>query len=256
MALTIITVVVIALLTVVIFGLTWLAYTSVLKAYRLEVTQGKHDAAIKADYESQLKNKKKDWIGIIFSYTVLSLLSALFVMGLAYRISGENFILGDTTHLVIKTGSMSEYYNEELEYQYKLNNYATYHFDVGDICIFQKLPNDAELVKGEVYGYKYKNMIITHRLININGDLYEFRGDNNSIADPYYVQRSAILFYYTGQKIPGIGAFILFAQSYFGLWSITGIIGIAISSEVVIHQVNKTNKARYIVLLGEAQDEK
>ena len=255
-ALTIITIVVIALLTVVIFGLTWLAYTAVLKAYRLEVNQGKHDAAITADYESRLKNKKKDIVGIIVSYSILSLLAGLFVIGLTYRIGGETVSLGDSTHLVIKTGSMSAYYNDEVKNKYDLLNYPTYHFNVGDICTFKKLPDDAELVKGEVYGYKYKNMIITHRLIDINDNLYVFRGDNNSIADPYYVQRDAIKFHYTGERVQGIGAFILFAQSYFGLWSIVGIIGVAISSEVILYKINSTNKVRYTYLLGVKHDEK
>lgn len=220
------------------------------------MNQGKHDAAITADYESRLKNKKKDIIGIIFSYSILSLLAGLFVIGLTYKISGETISLGDTAHLVIKTGSMSGYCNEELEQKYNLYNYPTYHFNVGDICTFKKLPNDAELVKGEVYGYRYKNMIITHRLIDINDNLYVFRGDNNSIADPYYVQRDAIKFHYTGERVQGIGAFILFAQSYFGLWSIVGIIGVAISSEVILYKINSTNKARYTYLLGVKHDEK
>ena len=149
---------------------------------------------------------------------------------------------------------MSKYYDDDLASRYQ--DYNTLHFDAGDICTFTKLKETDELVEGEVYGYKYKGILITHRLVKIYDDWYEFRGDANAASDPFRVKRSAIQYHYTGQKIPAVGAFILFAQSYFGLWSIIGIIGVAISSEVIIQKIGKVNKTRYIALLSEEQNEK
>lgn len=241
-SITIITIVVVALLTAVIFGLTWLAYKSCLKSYNLEVSLGQHDESIVEEY-SKTSKTKGGLVGLIMSYLVLLLLSALFVTGVVYKARGENFQIGNQTVLVIKSGSMSNYYNDELAEEYK--DYNEYHFDVGDICVFRTLPQDENLVEGEVYGYKYKNIIITHRFIEAHDNFYEFRGDNNAISDPYYVKRENIVYHYTGHHLPGIGAFVLYAQSYFGIWSLVGIIGIMISSEVVYHQINKINKARY-----------
>ena len=220
------------------------------------MSQGKHDAAITADYESRLKNKKKDIVGIVVSYSILSLLAGLFVIGLAYKISGDSLVFGEKTHLVIETGSMSKYYNDDLASTYQANNYKTLHFDAGDICTFKRLSDTDELVEGEVYGYKYKGIIITHRLVKVYDNWYEFRGDANAASDPFRIKRSAIIYHYTGDKVPGVGAFVLFAQSYFGLWSIIGIIGIAVSSEVILYQINKVNKIRYTYLLGVKHDEK
>lgn len=177
------------------------------------------------------------------SYLVLLLLSALFVTGIVYKARGENLQFGDQTVLVIKSGSMSDYYNDELAEEYK--DYNEYHFDIGDICAFSILPQDENLVEGEVYGYKYKNIIITHRFVAQHGDLYEFRGDNNAISDPYYVKRENIVYHYTGHYVPGIGAFVLYAQSIFGIWSLVGMIGVLISSEVILHKIEKINKAHY-----------
>lgn len=252
-ALAIITIVVIAFLTIVIFGLTWLAYTAVLRTYRLEVNQGLHDDLIRKEHRA--KSKKRGLAGIIISYAVLSLLLGLFITGLCYRISGEQFVIGNTTALVIKSGSMSDYYNDDVKAQYELKSYKTLHFDVGDICKFELIPTDSELTIGDVYGYKYKGIIITHRLIDIKDDFYIFQGDNNSIADPYDVKRDAIIYHYTGDKIPGIGAFVLFAQSLFGLWSLFGILGIAISSEVILYKIEKVNKTRFVYLLSEVEYE-
>lgn len=241
-SITIITIVVVALLTLIIFGLMWLAYASCLKAYKLETSQGKHDEEIFEEYHNK-KKKKGGLLGLIGSYVVLFALSSLFVTGLVYKIRGENLSINNQTALVIKSDSMSDFYDEETATYY--NNDTSLHFEVGDICIFDKV-ND--LTVGEVYGYKYKDNIITHRLIEIHDDGYEFKGDNNGISDYTYtgrlVQQEDIIYHYTGKKVPGIGAFILYAQSYFGIWSLCGMLGVVVSSEIVYYKVNKINKER------------
>ena len=242
-SITIITIVVVALLTAIVFGLAWLGYSSCIKAYRVETEAGKHDEEILKEYHS--KKKKSGLVGIICSYLALTALFGLFVVGVVYKARGENLSINNQTVLVIKSGSMSDYYNEKLANEYKILEYKDLQFDIGDICVFETLTENTELVKGEVYGYKYKNIIITHRLVEIHeDDLYEFRGDNNPTSDQLQVRRDNILYHYTGQKVPAIGAFILYAQSMFGIWSIIGIIGVAVSSEIVYHQIAKINKAR------------
>ena len=255
-SITIITIVVVALLTVIIFGLAWLGWSSCIKSYKMEVDQGKHDNAILKDYHSKKKNKL-ELIGIIFSYLIIAILAGLFITGAVYRARGETLAVGNQAALVIKTGSMSDYYNQELAGEHP--EYKLSQFDVGDVCIFETDFN--ELVEGEIYGYKFNDIIITHRLVEIHeGNIYEFRGDNNPISDPYYVKGESIIYHYTGNKIPGIGAFILYAQSIFGIWSLIGIIGVAVGSELVYYQIDKINKARdrliYISEEEEAKNEK
>lgn len=244
-SITIITIVVIALLTIVIFGLTWLAYISCIKAYEIEVEQGKYDKEIYEQYCTKNKHSKKDCIGFIGYIIILILLILLFAVGIAYRIKGNSLVFNNQTALVIKSGSMSDFYNEDVEKEYQEYNYdPSLQFDIGDICIFRKLSEDEELVEGEVYGYKYKNIIITHRLIKIyDGKAYEFRGDNNLSSDGV-IDRERIIYQYTGNKISGVGVFILYAQSYFGIWSLFGIIGIMISSDIINRRLAKIQKER------------
>ena len=244
-SITIITIVVIVLLTAIIFGLTWLAYSACIKSYKLEVNLGKHDKEILKEYRDK-KNKKGGLIGLIGSYVLLSVVLSLFVAGLVYKVSGENFTINNQTSLVIKTDSMSGFYDDEIASKY--NNNKRLQFDVGDICVFEKMSDQSELVEGEIYGYKYKDVIITHRLDTIHETGYEFRGDNNPVSDfdatHQLITRDKVVYHYTGRKVRGIGSFILYAQSYFGLWSLVGIIGITIVSEVGNHQVTKINKKR------------
>ena len=244
-SITIITIVVIVLLTAIIFGLTWLAYSACIKSYKLEVNLGKHDKEILKEYRDK-KSKKRGLIGLIGSYVLLSVVLSLFVAGLVHKVSGENFTINNQTSLVIKTDSMSGFYDDEIASKY--NNNKRLQFDVGDICVFEKMSDQSELVEGEIYGYKYKDVIITHRLDTIHETGYEFRGDNNPVSDfdatHQLITRDKVVYHYTGRKVRGIGSFILYAQSYFGLWSLVGIIGITIVSEVGNYQVTKINKKR------------
>ena len=213
-SITIITIVVVALLTVVIFSLAWLGYSSCLKTYKIEVDQGKHDEAIRKELHPKKKNKG-GLLGLIGSYAVLLALLGLFTTGIIYKASGENFTINNQTVLVIKTGSMSDFYDNKVAEAY--NNDKSLQFDVGDLCVFEKVNTDTALVEGEVYGYKLKNIIITHRLIGEVEGGYRFRGDNNPAADQIVVPKDKIVYHYLGKKVPGIGAFVLYAQSYFGI---------------------------------------
>ena len=243
-SITIITIVVVALLTIIIFGLTWIAYRSYLKAYKIEVKHGEQDDKIKKEYQ---KKSKGGLLGLISSYVVLSLLVGLFVSGIVYKASGNNFNINNQTALVIKSGSMSDFYNDAIAEEY--NNDRHLQFDVGDICIFEQVSEDEPLIIGEVYGYKYKNIIITHRLVSFDdvSNLCKFRGDNNKTYDGSF-NRENFIYHYVGTKIPGLGTFVLYAQSYFGIWSLVGIIGVTISSEVVYSKIDKINKDRAIEL--------
>lgn len=252
-SITIITLVVVALLTVIILGLAWLAFSSCIKTYRLEVNQGMHDEEIYKEYSSK-KKRKGGLVGILGSYAILSLLLALFATGIVYKARGENLSINNQTVLVIKTGSMSDFYNDEIAEKYDYD--TSLQFGVGDICVFEKVSDDTELVKGEVYGYKHKNNIITHRLVGSYQDTYEFRGDNNPVSDGVYVLREDILYHYTGKKVPGIGSFILYAQSIFGIWSLAGMLTVAISSEIVYNKINSINKNRHLSLVNTCKPRK
>ena len=137
--------------------------------------------------------------------------------------------------------------NDTMKQKYIDNGYDTsLQFSIGDMCVFE---TDFELHEGEVYGYKFNNTIITHRLISYNEDsgLCVFQGDHNNAVDTIWygdVTKDKVLYHYTGQKIKGIGLFVLYAQSYFGIWSLCGIIIVTISSEVVYYKIDKINKNR------------
>lgn len=248
-SITIITIVVIALLTLIIFGLIGLAYRACLKLYKLELAQGLHDDQLQENNNLSKKKKIAGRIELIGSYLVLLLLLGLFFTGLIYKINGENFTLNNKTILVIKSNSMAGFYDDKIASKYNYD--SSLQFSIGDICVFD---TSFELVEGEVYGYRTKdNIIITHRLVKVyDNGLCEFRGDNNNVSDGY-IQKDKIVYHYSGKKIKGLGSFILFAQSYFGIWALVGIIGVTIFSEIADHNVNVLNNERRLQLKKERE---
>ena len=249
---TIITIVVVALLTLAIFSLSWIAYSSCIKAFRVEVENGKHDEEIKREHLSKKKRKGRRALGLIGSCAVLLSLLAMFGTGIAYKACNENFSIDNKVALVVKSGSMSDFYNEEVAEKY--DNDRSLQFCVGDICIFECVSPEDALVVGQVYGYDHKGVTITHRLISIeDGGLCRFRGDNNPNYDGI-VKREQVEYHYLGEKVEGVGALVLYAQSYFGIWSLSSIVCVFASSEVVWHKVSKIAKARESEIFVEGQE--
>ena len=249
---TIIAIVVVALLTVIIIGLAWLGFNSSLRLYEVNLAQGEYDEEIKKEYSHI---RRKNFSMIASSLLIILLIGLFLTAGFISRMNNGNITVNNKTVLVIETGSMSDFYDDK--YAESLNNDRRLQFSATDLCVFETIKDDTELVIGEVYGYKIKNTIITHRLVKINSDgTYVFRGDNNPTSDVYQVNKGSIIYHYTGARARGIGAFILYAQSYFGIWSILGIIGITISSEIILNKVDKMNKKRYRTIRSMENEEK
>ena len=259
-SITIKTIVVVAILGVTIFGFVWLGYSTCLKKYKLELAQGKHDLELCEEQNSKKQKKATNKIiSYALSFILLLALLALFITGIISKTRNNSFSVNGNTALVIKSGSMSGFYDNALSESYEELGYdKNLQFSYGDVCFFEK--PSKELKIGEVYAYSYKNTIITHRLIDIryekdrDGNIiktyYVFRGDNNPSKDQTLVSEEKILYHYTGNKIPVIGDLILFAQSYLGIWCIICVMGIIIISDIVLHKMQQLNNQRFEELGG------
>ena len=79
----------------------------------------------------------------------------------------------------------------------------------GDVVIIEKIGNDySKLTKGDVIAFKYKNVVVVHRIINVVKDQANYyfytKGDANNKEDNFVVEEHMIL----GEvncKIPFVG---------------------------------------------------
>lgn len=233
-----VTIAVVAILTALIFALTVLAYHSVYASAKKEMAR--------SEYKTNHERKKAGKIAAnAISWTICAALMALAAVSIAYRATGNELDIGGKTSLVIASGSMSRFYDDEYAaiMTSKKETAANDHFAVGDILTFSRLPEDEELIPYDVYGYRSQGKIITHRYVpelNMNGKL-AFRGDNTPGRDSL-VQRSAVIYHWDGGKVVYAGNLVLFAQSWFGLYSCIGVACVIAITEIYAAMLRKAER--------------
>ena len=170
-----------------------------------------------AQYVKKVKRRKTARLAV--SYTLLGLFVPLFVFMVIGRATNGVSKFGDTTVLVVSSGSMSSK-NASNSYlkEYKLNNQIKTY----DIVTFKDVSSSNPIKQFDIVAYTNKdNNIIIHRVIDmveLDGEIrYITRGDANSVSDTYMPRARDILGTYTNKSVPFFGAFILFFQSYTGI---------------------------------------
>lgn len=134
--------------------------------------QKEHERDVTRDYH------KRNFISLI--------LSSVFVIILVYFSSGYFHYWT----VAIATGSMSPIIKK------------------GDVAIVEKIDNKSNLKVGEVIAFKYHNVIIVHRIVNIVKDREEYyfytKGDANANQDNFTLKSNMIIGV-VNHKIPYIG---------------------------------------------------
>lgn len=261
----VISIVILVFITLVVSLLMAFGYYTIIKTTRKLSKNGLLDDEF---FQEDKKNGNKA-VNITISAVTLTLTSVLLFLcgvGLVYRVNDEQFIYRDQTAFVISSNSMESFYNDEYEAKL-INDLMTYknidedsarnyikdtEFETGDLLRFKTINNDDNIALYEVYGYKNKKgQIITHRLVGIEGDKYIFRGDN-TVANDITVSRDQILYHYSSNRIMGVGIFVLFFSSSFGLYSIFITVLVMVTSDIFKHRYEKIRKER-LTYLGKHQ---
>jgi signal peptidase I len=197
-----------------------------------EILQGKKDIEI---LEATLieKEKKKSKIkkgfkifGEVLTGVVSVAILVFFVASIYSKISSNILSFGDTSALVIATGSMSE---KNSANSYLAQNGLNNQFSAGDIILIHSVKQD-ELAAYDVVAYKNEdtNKIIVHRIRLIKSvdgvTHYVTRGDANNADDSANgVIFEDIIGVYKNEKATYIGSFVLFLQSNIGIITILAI---------------------------------
>lgn len=184
------------------------------------------------DLKTGEKKKKGIQIGIkIGSYLILGLILVFFGVSLYSRFSGNIIPFGDSTLIVIGSGSMSERYQTNT---YLFENDLTNQFNAYDIIGITKYDSEGDIDLYDVIAFKDKDgTTIVHRIISINnledGRVgYITQGDANSrndVGSRYsdYVYYDDIIGFYNETRIETVGIFIIFLQSNAGIITIVAI---------------------------------
>ena len=168
---------------------------------------------------------------------------------------GNVMMIGDKAVMVVATGSMG-YKNEANDYLFNrgLNN----QFQQYDIIVLEKVEK-YEINQYDVIAYRNdKGLNIIHRIVNIeygSDTKYVTRGDiyDSSKTDSYKPVYEDVIGRYTGKRIPAIGIFILFLQSYAGIITVISLVYCLLMIDRTSEKINKVQQER-IDKLEEALD--
>ena len=236
-------------------------YKSYASSQIAEIKSGKRDIEIidEVIYERQqhVKNRRKV-IGLIRTiafYVIIIIIIPVFVFSLINKVMGNVMMIGNKAVMVVATGSMG-YKNEANDYLFNrnLNN----QFQQYDIIVLEKV-KQSDINLYDVIAYENdKGMNIIHRIISIepgSSTKYVTRGDiyDSSKTDLYKPVYEDVIGRYTGKRIPSVGIFIMFLQSYAGIITVVSLVYCLIMIDRTSEKINKVQQER-IDKLEEALD--
>lgn len=202
------------------------------KAMINDIKEGKNDIELidNALYEEKLAKSKAHKTFVIITKVISSVFLGVVIIGFGFslfsRITGNLMPIGNSTFVVVSTGSMSKK-NSENDYllDYGLNN----QIQTYDMVNIQKVKNVNDIKVYDVIAFKATDgRVIVHRVIKITNNGFVTKGDNNKDSDVGVLYGNALSFSevvgkYNGFRIPLVGLFVIFLQSNAGIITIISI---------------------------------
>ena len=227
-------------------------YKSYASSQIAEIKSGKRDIEIidEVIYERQkhVQNRRKvtALIRTVAFYLIIVIIVPIFTFSLINRISGNRMMIGGNTVMVVATGSMG-YKNEANDYlfTYDLDD----QFQQYDIIVLEKVQKN-KIQKYDVIAYRNdRNMNIIHRVIDFEygSELkYVTRGDiyDSTKTDSYRPTYDDVIGRYAGKRIPGIGIFIIFLQSYAGIITVVSLVYCLLMIDTIARKMDKVQIER------------
>ena len=231
----------------VIFTILYRSYAASSVA---EIESGQRDVdLIEETILQNVKNSKKskrvyDRVKRVLSFVAIVFLLFFLVFSIISKIQNGVIMIMDRGVIAVATGSMSEKHQDNT-YLVGLDN----QFMAYDMIVLEDVEKSYELNKYDVISYvNDEGVNIIHRIIDIeytsSGPRYVTRGDANNAEDTYRPSFEDVVGRYTGTRIPYLGLFAMFLQSYSGIVTIAAIIYCLLMIERVGEKINRSENAR------------
>ena len=231
--------------------------TALVKSRLQIINAGLDDQRITTEYQKlKQKNPKVELIYKIFSIVMACVFCVIFAFAIYVNVTEAGYANGIPSVKVVKSSSMS-YKNSKNTYlkKYNLND----QFDMFDLIITRKLPDEFELELYDVVVYQHENgEMVIHRIIEIeepnekhpNKRHFRLQGDAVQFADTYPVTYEQMRGIYLGERVPFAGSFIMFLQSPAGYFCILLVIIGIVLIPIVEKKFEKAEKERLQLILN------
>ncbi|MBQ8879745.1 MAG: signal peptidase I [Clostridia bacterium] len=184
-------------------------------------------------------------------YVAIAILIPFLILSLYTKISVGVAMIGGRGVIVVASGSMSEK-NPQNPNLSAITPYDN-QFQTYDLIVLEKVDSPSELKMHDVVAFENDEGVnIIHRIVGTEGYGDSLRyvtcGDANNANDKYRPSFDDIIGRYTGDRIPVIGVFVMFLQSYSGIITLAAIIYCLVMIEYVGDKIYKAQGSRLTVL--------
>ena len=199
------------------------------------------------------KQKAANVTKTILYYAFLAIIIPVFGLSLYSRIKDNVTRIGDNMVMVVASGSMS-YINENNTDL--VTNHITNQFQTYDIIVLNQVSNQAYIGKYDVIAFRNdKGMNVIHRVIGFQTDTdgtlrFITRGDANPAQDSYRPKFKDVIGKYTDRRLPVVGMFILFFQSYAGIITVLSVVYCTIMISHLTRKLDNATDERKEILEG------
>ena len=229
-------------------------YRTYAKSAVAEYEAGKCDVElIDETILTNIKNAKKHRrvfrkIKQVLFWVILALLVPFMLISVYSKIVDGVAMINGHGMIAVASGSMSEK-NEANPYLANINN----QFNTYDMIMLEKVESTNDLQLYDVIAYvNDEGVNIIHRIVGFqqtsSGIRFVTRGDSNNADDEYKPSMDDVLGEYTGKRIPYIGVFLMFLQSYSGIITVAAVIYCLIMIESMGNKIYDAREDRLIFL--------
>lgn len=196
------------------------------------------------------KRYRRVWRRIkqVLLWILIALLIPFLLFSAYSKIVNGVAMIGDHGIIAVASGSMSQK-NEANTYLSNIND----QFNTYDVIVLEKVESDSELKLYDVIAYVNDDGDnIIHRIVGFqqtaSGVKYITRGDSNNADDLYRPSIDNVLGKYTEKRVPYIGAFLMFLQSYSGIITVVAIIYCLIMIDSISQKIQDVRETRLLFL--------
>ena len=229
-------------------------YRTYAKSAVAEYEAGKCDVElIDETILTNIKNAKKHRrvfrkIKQVLFWVILALLVPFMLISVYSKIVDGVAMINGHGMIAVASGSMSEK-NEANPYLANINN----QFNTYDMIMLEKVESTNDLQLYDVIAYvNDEGVNIIHRIVGFqqtsSGIRFVTRGDSNNADDEYKPSMDDVLGEYTGKRIPYIGVFLMFLQSYSGIITVAAVIYCLIMIESMGNKIYDVREDRLAFL--------
>ena len=200
-----------------------------------------YNAQNKSHYRRVLRRVKQ-----VLLCVFVALLIPLLCISLYSKITSGIAMINGHGMIAVASGSMSE---KNAANPYLQQNGLDNQFDTYDMIFLEKVDSAADLQLYDVIAYVNDEGInVIHRIVGFQGNAYITRGDSNNADDQYKPTFDDVLGRYTDRRVPYVGIFVMFLQSYSGIVTVLAVIYCLFMIEGVGNKLFDAREARLSIL--------